>query len=172
MSHGLPIPISCPLPRTQKIAKIFGGLATPPGTLQTTLVTKKLHRFSFLQCSANFSRSKSSPIGIPHPARRTSWRDQDCCVAFHLSVSISQQGKLERGKGENVERKKEMGKRSNIRQHSKEGWSPATAEKFSHIHLNISSLCSTPLKTGGMTSFSALNSFSFFSFCAAMYPIS
>jgi hypothetical protein len=59
-------------PTHQKIAKILGGLATPPGTLQTSLVTKKLHLFSFLQYSANFSKSNSSPIGIPHPANSTS----------------------------------------------------------------------------------------------------
>ena len=50
-------------------------LATPPGTLHTSLVTKKDQRLAFLQCSESFSRSKSSPIGIPHPLRRISWRD-------------------------------------------------------------------------------------------------
>jgi hypothetical protein len=47
-------------------------LATPPGTLHTSLVTKKLHRPTCLQCSASFSKSKSSPIGQPQPARSTS----------------------------------------------------------------------------------------------------
>ena len=61
-------------PTHQKTASPFGGLATPPGTLQTSLVRKKLQRFSFLQCSANFSKSNNSPIGIPQPPRRTSCR--------------------------------------------------------------------------------------------------
>jgi hypothetical protein len=60
----------------QKMAKIFGGLATPPGTFTTSLVTKKFHLSSFAQCSASFSRSKSSPIGQPQPASRTSCIDQ------------------------------------------------------------------------------------------------
>ena len=40
-------------------------LATPPGTLQTSLDTKNDHRLTYLQCSESFSRSKSSPIESP-----------------------------------------------------------------------------------------------------------
>lgn len=39
----------------QKMAKIFGGLATPPGTLHGSLLTKNDHLFSFLHVSASFS---------------------------------------------------------------------------------------------------------------------
>jgi hypothetical protein len=68
---------------------MFGGLATPPGTcaqvsqvlrmaeghehtLHGSLVTKKLHRWTFSQCSASASRSKSSPMGHPHPDSKIS----------------------------------------------------------------------------------------------------
>jgi hypothetical protein len=74
------------------MARIFGGLlrvsteiriqsnasdetaylATPPTTLQGSLTIKKLHRLTFRQCSAKFSRSNSSPNGHPHPASRIS----------------------------------------------------------------------------------------------------
>jgi hypothetical protein len=43
------------------------------------------------------------------------------------------------------------GRRKHLRQHSKEGWSPATAEKLSQIHWRTSLLCSTPPKLGGFT---------------------
>jgi hypothetical protein len=76
MSLNSPSAIQRSFYTIQNMAKIFGGLATPPGTLTTSLVTKKLHLFSFAQCSPSFSRSKSSPIGQPQPARRTSCIDQ------------------------------------------------------------------------------------------------
>lgn len=47
-------------------------LATPPGTLHGSLVTKNDHLFSFLHISASFSKSNSSPIGQPQPLRRIS----------------------------------------------------------------------------------------------------
>jgi hypothetical protein len=47
-------------------------LATPPGTLHGSLVTKKLQRPSALHFTDSASRSKSSPIGQPQPASRTS----------------------------------------------------------------------------------------------------
>ncbi len=57
-----------------------------------------------------------------------------------------------------------------LRQHSKLGWSPATAEKLFQNHSRTSSLCSTPERVGGMTA----ASFSIFTFGvslkAAMYP--
>lgn len=49
----------------QKIAKMFGGLATPPGTLHGSLATKKLHRPSVAQRSARPSSQNSSPMGHP-----------------------------------------------------------------------------------------------------------
>lgn len=60
----------------QKIAKIFGGLATPPGTLHGSLVMKKLHRPSLAHVSARPSSQNSSPMGVPKPARSTSCRAQ------------------------------------------------------------------------------------------------
>ncbi|KAL9586947.1 MAG: hypothetical protein Q9212_000549 [Teloschistes hypoglaucus] len=51
-------------------------LATPPGTLQTSLIKKKDHRFSRLRSVASSSRLNSSPIGIPQPDRRISCRAQ------------------------------------------------------------------------------------------------
>lgn len=56
-----------------KTAKAFGGLATPPLTFNGALVRKKLYFFSFLHTSANCSRFQSSPMGVPHMARRWSW---------------------------------------------------------------------------------------------------
>ncbi len=53
-----------------KIANAFGGLATPPCTFSGALVRKKLYLFSFLHTSANCSRFQSSPIGVPHMARK------------------------------------------------------------------------------------------------------
>jgi hypothetical protein len=57
-----------------------------------------------------------------------------------------------------------------VRQHSKLGWSPATAEKFSQIHRSIFSLCSTPEKVGGLTAWSVAISDADFFLRAAMYP--
>lgn len=81
------------------MASMFGGLihqrrlemrvedfylATPPGTLQTSLDTKNDHRLTSLQCSASFSRSKSSPMGSPQPESRISWRCHSLWVAAPL----------------------------------------------------------------------------------------
>ena len=99
----------------QKMAKMLGGLATPPGTQQGSLTTKKLHRFSAAHLSASFSRSNSSPIGQPHPASRTSCKDH--------SVGAGQ--------------------------HSRLGWSPATAEKLSQIQRRVDSSCERPANVCG-----------------------
>src|SRR5688572_29998456 len=72
-----------PFENFQKMAKMFGGLATPPSTWQGSLVTKKLHLFSARHFSANFSRWNSSPMGQPHPANNTSCSDQSFCVGQH-----------------------------------------------------------------------------------------
>lgn len=53
------------LPSLYKIARILGGLATPPGTLHGSLVTKKLHRPSRAHASARSSSQNSSPMGVP-----------------------------------------------------------------------------------------------------------
>ena len=57
---------------TQKIARIFGGEATPPGTLTGSLTTKNSYLPVSLQCFPSASRSKSSPMGMPQPASITS----------------------------------------------------------------------------------------------------
>lgn len=41
-------------------------------TLQGSLLKKKLYLFVLAQCSDSFSKSNSSPIGSPQPARKTS----------------------------------------------------------------------------------------------------
>lgn len=65
-------PPFCPPPPSQKIANTFGGLATPPGTLHGSLLTKKLQRPSRLHVSASVSSQNSSPMGQPKPASSTS----------------------------------------------------------------------------------------------------
>lgn len=92
-------------------------LATPPGTLHGSLTTKKLHLFSRLHCAASASRSNSSPMGMPQPARRTS------CIQC-------------------------AGSRCG--QHSKDGWSPATAEKLDQTQRRVSSDWATPEKVCGL----------------------
>lgn len=77
------IPNTIPVPLfaiPQKIARIFGGLATPAGTFTGSLTTKNSYRPVSLQCFPSASRSNSSPIGIPQPASMTSWHDQSFCV--------------------------------------------------------------------------------------------
>lgn len=51
--------------KPQNIAKMLGGLATPPGTLQGSLATKKLHLPSARHATARASSQKSSPMGHP-----------------------------------------------------------------------------------------------------------
>lgn len=63
------------------------NLATPPVTLQTSLVRKKDQRLDFVQWLARVSRSKSSPIGIPHPESKTSWSVQSSWVSTSI-ISI------------------------------------------------------------------------------------
>lgn len=109
------------------------NLATPPATLQTSLVTKKDQRFDSLQWLARSSRSNSSPIGIPQPESKTSWSAQSSRVAATV-ISNNWVMRL-----------------PNIRQHSKLGWSPATAEKLLQIHSSTALLCSTPARRGGTT---------------------
>lgn len=94
-----------------KVVRVIGGgageetyLATPPGTLQGSLETKKDQWPRARHSAARRSRSKSSPIGHPHPPSSTS------CSAGSAPAPIGN------------------GHRSN------DGWSPATAEKFSQIH--------------------------------------
>ena len=53
LRYGLP---RFPRSPIYKIATAFGGLATPPGTFNGTLLTKKLHRPSSRHFSASFSR--------------------------------------------------------------------------------------------------------------------
>lgn len=52
-------------PCPQKIAKMLGGLATPPGTWHGSLLIKKLHLPSRWHVSASFSSQNSSPMGQP-----------------------------------------------------------------------------------------------------------
>jgi hypothetical protein len=60
--------------QNQKIANAFGGHATPPRTFSGSLVKKNVHRFEDAQYSASRSRSNSSPISMPKPARRIGCR--------------------------------------------------------------------------------------------------
>lgn len=47
----------------------------PPGTLSGMLVKKKVYWSSFLHCLASSRVSNSSPMGKPHPPRKTWWID-------------------------------------------------------------------------------------------------
>lgn len=58
--------------RGYKMAMAFGGLATPPLTLSGSLHKKKVHLFRLRHSIANLSKSNISPMGHPHPDRRTS----------------------------------------------------------------------------------------------------
>jgi hypothetical protein len=44
----------------------------PPSMFKTILVKRKVHRSSRVQAAESSRRSNSSPMGIPHPARKTS----------------------------------------------------------------------------------------------------
>ena len=54
----------------QKSAMMFGGDDTARGWFNGLDVQKKVQRLSFLQSSANRSKSNISPIGIPQPPRQ------------------------------------------------------------------------------------------------------
>jgi len=52
--------------RSQNIADAFGGLATPPRTFNGQDEKKKEYRLDLAQNCDRASRSKNSPIGMPH----------------------------------------------------------------------------------------------------------
>lgn len=62
-------------PRDYNMAWAFGGLAIPPGTCNGMLAKKNVHLWSRSHKAAKPRRSNSSPIGMPHPAMKTSWMD-------------------------------------------------------------------------------------------------
>lgn len=75
--------------RTQKTAMAPGGEPMPPFICSGALVRKKVHFFKSAHVRLSFSKSQSSPIGVPHWQRSHSCRQHSLGYGHTSKLKVS-----------------------------------------------------------------------------------